>query len=508
MASNNFDKYTNSPEFKELLENYESSANSGGLVYFECDDLIDIAEYYHKNGELEKAENAALYCRKLYPEEAAPLLFRARMALIDHQDVEKAKAIMADLREEEESIDSVYVKAEIMLTEGDAHATEEYLQEKYAQFSDSRNNTGGMNDDEEEEENAEDAPDFALDIAMMYCDHFYFELSERWLKKARVPEDDLAFEYYDTWSRILIASGRLEEAIDTLNKQIDIDSFNVSVWLMLSDIQYQLARYQDALQSAEYAMAIAPKDAYPYLTRGNSLYAMNRLEEAEQCFERYAELAPEEVGADLLLATTKFCRKDNDGAYAHAKKVYQNIDRFPPFQQAEALRTCATIAAKVADMGLADQCCEYMQKLGLPEEEIEIMKGSICMEVMDLQRAVAHFNKALTQTDYDSKVVARIGIICYETGSVPYAYHLLKEVVDIEEENDYENVPPRSLAFLAGACRVLSKREEYLHYLEYAVKIMPLEASSVLGDYFPLGTEPSQYLEIEKKRMGESGQSE
>ncbi len=508
MSSNDFNKYTNSPEFKELLENYESSANSGGLAYFDCDDLIDIAEYYHKNGELEKAENAALYCRKLYPEEAAPLLFCARMALIDYQDVDRAKTIMADLHEEEESIDSVYVKAEIMLSEGDARATDEYLQEKYAQFIDSRNNAGGVDDEDDSDEDADEEPDFALDVAMMYCDHFYFELSERWLKKARVPEDDLAFEYYDTWSRIYIASGRLEEAVDSMNKQIDVDSFNVTVWLMLSDVQYQLARYQDALQSAEYAMAIAPRDAYPYLTRGNSLYAMNRLEEAEQSFERYAELAPDEVGADLLLATTKFCRKDNDGAYAHAKKVFQNIERFPPFQQAEALRTCATIAAKVADMGLAEQCCEYMQKLGMPEEEIEIMRGSICMEVMDLQRAVAHFNKAVTKTDYDSKVVARIGIICYETGSVPYAYNLLKDVVELDGGDGYENVPPRSLAFLAGACRALNKREEYLHYLEYAVKIMPLEASSVLGDYFPLGTEPSQYLEIEKKRMGEGTQNE
>lgn len=503
MSSRDFNKYTNSSDFKELLEHYEKVEKSGELVYFDCDDLIDIAEYYHEKDEPYKAEKAAQYCSKLYPEESAPKLFCARMALIDFADVEKAKRIMADLHEEKESIEGIYVRAEIMLCEGEVEEAEKYLQEKYARFV-SHMNSSKQNEEEDEDE--DDIPDFALDVALMYSDHDCFDLAEQWISKVPKLEDDVLVPFYDTWTRIYMSKGMYEEAEKTINKLIDTDSFNVNAWILLCDIQQHQARYNDALQSIEYAIAISPNEPNAYLSRGNCLYALNRLEEAEQDFKRYAQLTDGDALSDLILATTKFCRQDNDGAYEYAKKVYDNVEMLPPFQQLEALRTCATIAAKVADIGFAEQCCDRMRQMGVPDEEIDIIKGGICMETMELERAVAYFNKAVTKSEYDIKVIARIGIICYEAGAMPYAYRLLKEAVSVTKKNEYLNAPPRSLAFLAGACRFLGKRDEYLHYLEYAAKLMPLDTSSVLGDYFPLGTEPSQYLEIEKKnnRMGGS----
>ena len=62
MSSAEFAKYIHSSEFKHLLLQYENALETGGLVFFDSDDLIDIAEYYHISGELDKAEAAADYC--------------------------------------------------------------------------------------------------------------------------------------------------------------------------------------------------------------------------------------------------------------------------------------------------------------------------------------------------------------------------------------------------------------------------------------------------------------
>ncbi len=496
MSTIEFNKYINSSEFKELLDRYETVLNSGELVYFDCDDLVDIAEAYHVWGEWDKSDEAIKYCRKLYPDDSAPLLFSARMALIDYGDINKAKAIMAELHEERESLETVYVKAEIMICEGRQDEAERYLNEKYAKYKEKLGKETADDDEEEDDE----VPDFAIDVATMYCDHMNFDLALKWITKAEKPEGDYALEYYDAWSRVYMAKNMYDEAEAAINKIIDIDPFNYTAWLMMSDTQFRQARFNDALQSAEYALAIAPNDADAHMTKGNCLYALNNLEEAEKSFRRYSELCPDDAVAYLLLATTLFCNKKTQEAYEYAKKVYDNVDKLQDFQRIDALRTCATIAAKMADEGLAEKCCKKLVSLGLPEEEIDIMRGTVYLEMAEFQMAVACFEGAIKKSNYNVDILTRIGIVYYDAGALFYSYRLLKEAVETTKDDGYKSAPPRSLAFLAGACRAMGKREEYLHYLKYAVELMPLDTSCVLGDYFPLGTEPSQYYDIEKKK--------
>ena len=42
-------------------------------------------------------------------------------------------------------------------------------------------------------------------------------------------------------------------------------------------------------------------------------------------------------------------------------------------------------------------------------------------------------------------------------------------------------------------CKLINKKDEYLHYLKKACKLNPIEAKNVLGEYFPKGLEPENY---------------
>lgn len=499
MSTNDFNKYINSSEFKKLLARYEAVAEADELVYFDCDDLIDIAEAYHLRGELKKAADAANYCRKLYPKETAPFLFCVRMFLVDYGDVQKAKNLMADFREEDECLESVYVTAEIMVCEGKIEESEKYLSEKYVKYKEKIDNGTLYDDADDCDEN--DVPDMALDIAVMYCDHACFDIAEKWVKLSEGSHEDNALEYYDVWARIYMNRNEHAKAEEALNKILDIDPFNVNAWLMMSDTQFRSVRFADAMQSADYALAIDPEAADAYLSKGNCLYGMNKLEEAENCFEKFKELMPDDPVGDLLLATTYFCNRKVEKAYKYARNVVARIDDLPPQQWVDALRTCATIAAKCADMGLAEKCCALLQDMGIEDYEVEMVRGSIYMESMEIQMAVACFERAARLSDYDPGIIIRIGIICYDAQAYSYSYRLLHDTVELTKKDGYTTAPAPSLAFLAAVCRKLKKEDEYLYYLDYAAKLMPFDTTSVLADYFPEGTQPSEYLEIEKKRL-------
>lgn len=504
MSSTEFNKYINSSEFKALLSKYENTLESEELVYFDSDDLVDIAEYYHMIDDIENAEAAADYCLKLYPTEAAPLLFKARMALVDYGDVVRAKSLLGQIEEDAESLETVYVTAEIMLSDGGVDKAEEYLCAKYARFME--RDAGGSLDDEMED--GEDIPDFALDVAMMYCDHGYSSYAEKWMQKTSVPEGDAAMEYYDTWGRIYLTQARWDKAVDVINKTIDIDAYNVTAWLMMSDALFHQAQYQEALRSVEYAIAIAPDEPEAYLTKGNCLYALNHLGEAAKCFEHYLELCPEDPVGELLIATTYFCLLRTTEAYEHIKKVMQHFDELPLSQSLDALRNCASIAAKMGDATLAMECCDQLEKLGAPSVEADLVRGAVCLETVDRKRAMAYFGKAVEAADYDLKVIGRIGVICFESGLFSMAYKMLKEALAPYRDTGFVSCPVQSLAFFAAACRALGKRKEYLQYLEYAVRLAPLDTSSVLGEYFPSGTEPRDYLKIELEREGKGGKNQ
>ena len=70
--------YFEDPEFKDLLQKYESMANGHTPTYFEAEELTDIAEYYAHIGKEEEAQAAIDYALRLYPNNNDALIFKIR----------------------------------------------------------------------------------------------------------------------------------------------------------------------------------------------------------------------------------------------------------------------------------------------------------------------------------------------------------------------------------------------------------------------------------------------
>lgn len=497
MSSAEFNKYISSSEFKALLNRYESALDSGELVYFDADDIVDIAEYYHIDGDLASAEAAADYCLTLYHGEPSALLFKARMALIDYDDVETAKSFLNQVKEETESLETVYVTAEVLLNDIGVEESEKYLESKYEMYLESYGSGASSYDDDGEEE----APDFALDVAMMYCEYGYYEYAGKWMQKTNVPNDTHALEYYDTWAKIYMFTKEWEKAENMLNKVIDIDAYNINAWLMITGLQFQQAHFLDALQSVEYAVAVAPNNPEAYFGKGKCLYVLNYMEEARKCFERHLELEQPGINGEMYLMKTLMRLSRKQEAYERAKRLFEDYGRYSNVDYWDDIMFCCAFTfVRAGDLDLAMKCCKRLEVDGHSEEENMLVKGEIYLYMNEIEKAEECFGKALQKTIRRPWIMARIGEIFYDAGMYSIAYEMMKDLVEADKENDYGHVPSLTLAVLAGACKELGKKKEYINYLGYAARIMPVNTSEILGSCFPPGTPPDKYQEIEQQR--------
>src|SRR5262249_11355003 len=91
----------------------------------------------------------------------------------------------------------------------------------------------------------------------------------------------------------LMAVGRLDEAITTVGMTVGRDPENQLAWTTLARAQLLSRRYQEALQSAQSAMAIDPLKVDPYLVASQSLSNLRRYSQGIEMAAEGVRLGPD-----------------------------------------------------------------------------------------------------------------------------------------------------------------------------------------------------------------------
>ncbi|MBQ0075498.1 MAG: hypothetical protein KBT34_15060 [Prevotella sp.] len=496
MSHKNFLKYTKSPEFQALLERYEFYRNSGEAAYFDSDDLIDIAEYYHMLYKLEDTTEVIDYCLELYPNDSAALLFKARMYLFDHGDVEQAKILYDNIDDKDGNIEAAYVYAEILIHEDKIEEADAHLQNFYEEY-----HLDIMAPDDEDDADDDDELNFPLDVAMLFTDYGCCEQALKWLDKAEPLYEGQDLDILETRARLLSEQELYEEAEVAWNKVLDIDAYNVNAWMQLCEAQFRNSKFNDAVQSADFAIAIDPDMSDALLAKGNSYYAMNMLTEAEECFRELIKITVGHPLVELLLSTVLMTQNKTEEAFEHIQKSIKNIVYLQAENQTEALKIGTAIACKLDQTDKAKEYLSEMQKRGAPEKDIELINGTIALSNNGIDEAMQHFMAAIESDGSDITTITKVSLTLYEFGLFPIAHKLLKSLISAYKEEQYPTLPHDTFALLAATSRHMGSNEEYIHFLEIATTLSPLDASCLLGEFFPPGTEPKDYVNIAKKEL-------
>jgi len=469
------DKYFESEEFKENLSRYEEYRKNGTPVFLDSEALTDIAEYYHSKGRAELAVDVADHALSIFQGATAPLVFKARMALLDGDDPIEAEQIAEQIADKTD-LDYYYIKAEIMLADSQPAAADQYLEECAEHVGD------------------EEYADYLLDVATIFTDYEKMDYAYKWLQKS--DETDLA-DYRELLGRIYLGTGRYAESEQIFNKLIDESPFTSQYWNELASAQFMQNNYNDCITSSEYAIAINPNDEDALLNKANGLLNLENYEEALRFYKLYTDNSLNKDVGELYQGVSLLNMNRIQEAVIHLKQAEKHLTH---------LSTCHVelyqeMAFALSRLGHTEEALEYVGKTDLlpcDHNEMLVLRGHIVLECHRDQEANAYFRQALTQSNYAPNIILRVAISLYDNSYIEEAYEMLTTLTKIVD-SDWAN----GFSYLAICAKELGKQDEYLKYLKEAVTRNPQEARTVLRDFFPEGMSPTEYYNHAKSEQTE-----
>lgn len=515
MIPSDFQRYIRSNEFKTLLAKVKGAMSEGVVEYFDADDLVDVAEYYHVKGDEKTAEEVIDYMLGLFPDNEKGLVFKARTAIMAGKidEAENISRLLVDA----ELVDSVYLRAEIMLCRDKADEAQALLLEKCPelpaedQYGTSAADELGsaFSDDDEEDEEASPSDifnDYILDVTLLMCDYRQWDYAEEWL--AKVSDDSYREEgdYLEAKARILTAKEQFAEAIGYWNKSIDLDAYSLMGWLQLAQCQYHLGLTHEALQSAQYAEAIQPNLPEVLLTKGNCLFSLGDNEGAKEAFKGFLSLSPYDVQGEVLLASVLFAMEEYSEAEEHINEAIFGIESehddldgsVPEVVRMEVYRQAAYIAAAQGKESDAMFYADRLEMCGISEYKVLLLRGGIMLEQHDMQGAYDYFTQALKKTDNDPQTYIKIGCMFVDANAYEVGYQVLSQTSSILAECGVEmNSGWERLAY---AAQQTDHRPEFLKALAKAIETNPVDTMTIFSTYFPKELPMSQWVEWEKNK--------
>ena len=467
--------YFESEEFQTILSQYEESVESGHPTYIDADDLADIADYYQYNGFSDKAGEAIDLALEYNPEAVGPLLYKAREALVTNDY--KTAEDYADRIEAVDKMEALFLRGEIMISQGKAEAADAYFIEQMKDVM------------------TDELMDYVYDVANIFSDYDLHDKAFEWMARSQGDDSD---SFKELMARTLFGLGKYQDSERIFNELIDHNPYSIRYWNALASAQFMREDYSAAITSSEYAIAIDPKDPESLLSKANCLYNIGNYESALSYFKRFSEQAEDDEFGLLYQGTCLI----NLGRYEEAVRLLKKALKIasPDSQYLpEIYQEMAFGYSELHDTDKALYCIDQTRSLNCDHISMEIIKGHILLANQRQKEAAGAFREALTQSDNSPKTMLRIIVSLYDNQYTQTSYAFLKQLLS-ESPKDWNE----GYSYMALCCRDLKKPEEFMHYLKLATEKNPKEARTVLGALFPEGTDPKDYYSYLMNKLNKS----
>lgn len=462
-----------SKEFEQMLASFEEAQEHGESIFLDSEQLTDIAEYYHWMGRTDDAAAVADYALSMYEGATAPLVLKARIALLTHNDPKGALAL-AEQIEDKYDLDYYYIKAEIFIAINKPDEADLYLETCLDQV-------GDMEYD-----------DFLLDVATLFIDYEQTALARKWLNRSE--ETDLN-DYQEILGRILYYEGNYEESIQVFDRLIDNSPYTTYYWDMLACNQLALGLLDETITSCEFAIAITPNDESALLYKGQALMKLRNYEEAIGFFEQYGAIRPSNIDGPLNKGLCLIEQEKYAEGIVSLEKAAKAARHFCPERLWEVEQELVFSYSQAHELNKALECITMMERLKDADfDETLVLRGHVYLENFEQAMARRCFSKAIEESGYSPHIMMRVAVSLYDNNYIQTAYNILLGF----RPEDF-NTLPQSYAYLAICAHDLGKDKEYLTYLRQATQLSPASAKAVLSPLFPDGLQPADYFEYAQK---------
>lgn len=418
-----------------FVRKFEASYEAGEkLPYFDEEEVERIADYYFNNeiGSDEEIQEKILSVVEwgcMLHQDSERLIFMFLEICVEFGCYDRALN-MANYLSEKRNPLVVYYKYMIELAEGKRKTvTKEFVQAKDL---------------------------FAKEIWMLlansYCTWLYqnenFEEAYCFLKQVVVKNKDEEQMLLYNMANCLEALRRDEEAGDYYNLILDQDPYADDIWLRLARIQYMMAQYDNAIDSARFALAIDPDNETGMEILGNSYLEKENYEEAINIFENMLKRTNNEENALIFLANAclKLNRRDR------AVECYRRLYEIMPEDHEKQL----LISMTMIDLGLYKEAVNVLDnmlvetpnalevfplkgdvllKMGLYDEAMRCINiGLACVESQQRETSIREMlymlKSKLLFFMKDNEGAIELLNVTFENGHANFGFSMMKNIYD------------------------------------------------------------------------------
>lgn len=454
--SYNSEDYFSSKDFKNLLNRFEEGERSGQQTLLDPEDYADIAEYYYNNGKSDYADEIIERAISIYPDASAPLLFKARVALIDHDDPETAVNISETI-EDKTDLEYHYLEGEIMLYCGDNDDVDVYFEDCLCDVDE------------------EDKDFYMIDVADIFADYNDIERAEKWLSRSRATD---TVEYKELQARIMLERGCYDESEKIINELIDKKPYSTQYWNLLASSQFFKNDIEESIKSSEYSIAINPNNRTALINKGNGLYNLGNYIEALKYFKRYNELSPNDEGGNLLMGLCLLMLEDYENAVANFAIVEKKTAPNSP-SLVDIYKDWAWALVRMNHIDESMAILDRAELVGCDHTDMLIYRGSLLIGTDRYHDAKDCFLKAARNSGYSAEVFTKIAITIYESGVINIAYKMFRLLYS-SYEGWYKGYP-----YFAACCYDLEKKVEFKKVFKKAMSFYPEETKKIFRKLFP-----------------------
>ena len=460
-------EYFDSEDFKEILRQYEESVKSGEHIYMDADDLTDIADYYNYLNRNDEAEEAIALATEYNPDAIGPMLYKARKAL-NAEDFETAEAY-ADKVQVHDSLEAVYLRAEILIKQGNIEESDKILSEYSKDVP------------------TDEYADYVKVIIQLYLEYNEFLKAFEWTARFTGSDNE---EFQELMARTLFGMGKYMDSERLFNELLDKNPYSAEYWNALSGVQYMKQDYSGALSSSEYALAINPDDADGLMSKANTLFTMDNYDEALIAFQKYSEQKPDDEYGYLQQALCLINKGDYSEEGLELLRKAVSVSDVESIYLPEIYQEMSFVYNKLGNLDKALWCLDMLDKLDCDHVHLQVTRGHLLLNNKKEKEAKKEFDKALKMSDNSPNTMLQIIVSYQDNMYLDYAYSLFLKLF-----NEVGDGWDEGYSYMALCCNDLKKDDEFLYYLKKACNQNPTEAQMVLRDYFPEDMDPKDYYD-------------
>lgn len=462
------EEYFQQPDFKQALARYEDAVRQGTPVYMEADELTDIAEYYMTRERERDADKVIQLALALHPGSVDPQVFLARRQLFEGNVREAWRISRAIVDQEDREVK--FLNAEILLKEGRSREAVAYLLRVWR----------GLGDDRDH---------FLYDSAGIFMDYSEWEYALMWVHRL-----ERLFPKYPKTRRmkaeLLVCLGRYEEAIPLLNSILDDDPYRKEVWNLLAESQGATEQFAEAIDSAEYVLAIDRDDRRAMVTKANCLFHMNQPQEAHTLYQKYLETEPEDSHVLYLDAVCLAALERYDEASQMIERTLAACPTDSP-QYVHVLLEKAYVESKLHHADKALEAIAFAENARTEGTDFEysLLKGQVLLENGLEDEAVRSFGEALRASTVKRNTLMVIGVAYGEAEHYEEAIQVMLTVLHTFPDSEDGSSP---IPYLAYYYYRLDDLATSLQYLKQAAEVDRQGTEQLFSSIYP-GVTPDEY---------------